>query len=93
MVEHSPKLLTRNEKATTTIVHSTQTNTCSVDSRTDSHHDDQNDVSGDLLDEGKWCGDNEFQYHVERFNAMFSVPSGTQRHLVVGNHDVGFHYM
>ena len=56
------------------------------------HHADQN-VSGDLLDEGKWCGDSEFQEHVERFNTMFSVPSGTQRHLVVGNHDIGFHYM
>ncbi|XP_076470405.1 metallophosphoesterase 1-like [Babylonia areolata] len=50
-------------------------------------------VLGDLLDEGKWCGDKEFQYHVQRFNSMFGVPSGTQRHLVVGNHDIGFHYM
>ncbi|PVD20502.1 hypothetical protein C0Q70_18658 [Pomacea canaliculata] len=50
-------------------------------------------VLGDLLDEGKWCDDEEFLNHVERFNTMFSVPSGTQRHVVVGNHDVGFHYM
>ncbi|KAL8616292.1 hypothetical protein ACOMHN_056235 [Nucella lapillus] len=50
-------------------------------------------VLGDLLDEGKWCGKEEFQYHVQRFDSMFSVPSGTQRHLLVGNHDVGYHYM
>lgn len=50
-------------------------------------------IPGDLLDEGKWCDDEEFLNHVERFNTMFSVPSGTQRHVVVGNHDVGFHYM
>ncbi|KAK7497707.1 hypothetical protein BaRGS_00011102 [Batillaria attramentaria] len=57
------------------------------------HRPDVVFILGDLLDEGKWCDDDEFQYHVERFNSMFSVPSGTQRHLVVGNHDIGFHYM
>ena len=73
---------------------STDARICIAIAKTDNqfHHADRN-VSGDLLDEGKWCGDSEFREHVERFNTMFSVPSGTQRHLVVGNHDIGFHYM
>lgn len=57
------------------------------------HQPDVVFILGDLLDEGKWCDDGEFKYHVERFDDMFSVPSGTRRHLVVGNHDIGFHYM
>ncbi|XP_070198689.1 metallophosphoesterase 1-like [Littorina saxatilis] len=57
------------------------------------HHPDVVFVLGDLLDEGKWCNDEEFQYHVQRFNSMFTVPASTQRHLLVGNHDVGYHYM
>ena len=47
---------------------------------------------GDLLDEGKWCSDEEFQYHVTRFKRMFAPPTDTQVHVVTGNHDVGFHY-
>ncbi|KAH9507528.1 Metallophosphoesterase 1 [Bulinus truncatus] len=50
-------------------------------------------VLGDLLDEGKWCMDDEFQYHVSRFKSMFSVPKGTDLHVVAGNHDEGFHEM
>ena len=49
--------------------------------------------AGDLLDEGKWCGDEEFSYHVSRFKSMFYVPYGTEMHVVSGNHDEGFHYM
>ncbi|XP_059160800.1 metallophosphoesterase 1-like isoform X2 [Physella acuta] len=50
-------------------------------------------VLGDLLDEGKWCDDEEFLYHVARFKSMFAVPKGTQLHVLSGNHDEGFHYM
>ncbi|XP_005105613.1 metallophosphoesterase 1 [Aplysia californica] len=50
-------------------------------------------VLGDLLDEGKWCDDDEFNYHVSRFKSMFAVPQGTELHVVSGNHDEGFHYM
>lgn len=48
---------------------------------------------GDLLDEGKWCSNEEFRYHVKRFRKMFEVPSGTEVYVVDGNHDIGFHYM
>jgi len=50
-------------------------------------------VLGDLFDEGKWCSDSEFQHHVSRFHRMFHTPSTTQLYAVVGNHDIGFHYM
>jgi predicted MPP superfamily phosphohydrolase len=50
-------------------------------------------VLGDLFDEGKWCSDSEFQYFVSRFNRMFQTSEKTQKHVVVGNHDIGFHYM
>ncbi|ESO98308.1 hypothetical protein LOTGIDRAFT_213926 [Lottia gigantea] len=57
------------------------------------HKPDMVFVLGDLLDEGKWCLESEFRYHVERFYKMFSVHSKTELHLVAGNHDMGFHYM
>lgn len=57
------------------------------------HRPDVVFILGDLLDEGKWCDDKEFNEHVERYNSMFSVPASTQKHLVAGNHDIGFHYM
>ena len=47
--------------------------------------------SGDLFDEGKWCSDEEFKYHVERFKKMFRVSSNNKLQVVVGNHDIGFH--
>lgn len=50
-------------------------------------------ILGDLFDEGKWCSDAEFQYHVDRFYRKFSTPSSTQLFVVAGNHDMGFHYM
>lgn len=49
-------------------------------------------VLGDLFDEGKWCSDTEFQYHVDRFRRMFRHSKDVAFHVVVGNHDVGFHY-
>ncbi|KAL4227147.1 Metallophosphoesterase 1 [Mactra antiquata] len=50
-------------------------------------------ILGDLLDNGKVCSKEEFDYHVSRFKTMFSTPTGTHTEIVVGNHDVGFHYM
>ncbi|XP_063236654.1 metallophosphoesterase 1 isoform X1 [Bacillus rossius redtenbacheri] len=49
-------------------------------------------VLGDLFDEGLWCSEKEFAYYVKRFHSLFSVPEDTQLYVVVGNHDVGFHY-
>ncbi|XP_046552964.1 metallophosphoesterase 1-like [Haliotis rubra] len=49
-------------------------------------------VLGDLLDEGKWCSDSEFQRHVKRFQKMFSTNQNTDMYVLVGNHDIGFHY-
>lgn len=49
--------------------------------------------AGDLLDEGKWCSNAEFNYHVNRFKQMFATPAGVETYAVTGNHDVGFHYM
>ncbi|CAG2055419.1 unnamed protein product [Timema podura] len=46
----------------------------------------------DLFDEGLWCSEKEFKYYVQRFHDLFAVPEGTELYVVVGNHDVGFHY-
>ena len=48
---------------------------------------------GDLFDEGKWCSDLEFYQYVQRFNHMFRHSEDTTLQVVVGNHDIGFHYM
>lgn len=50
-------------------------------------------VLGDLFDEGKWCSDAEFDYHVNRFKRKFQTPENTDLVVVAGNHDIGFHYM
>ncbi|KAK3598876.1 hypothetical protein CHS0354_036178 [Potamilus streckersoni] len=57
------------------------------------HNPDVVFILGDLLDEGKWCSDREFNFHVQRFQQMFRTPFGTKTHIVVGNHDIGFHYL
>ncbi|CAG0918104.1 unnamed protein product [Notodromas monacha] len=45
---------------------------------------------GDAFDEGLWCSDEEFKYHVDRFNSMFPPPAGPESRIVaVGNHDIG----
>jgi len=49
-------------------------------------------ITGDLLDNGKVCSREEFSGHVERFKRMFRTPHDTQRVIVAGNHDMGFHY-
>ncbi|KDR24002.1 metallophosphoesterase 1 isoform X2 [Zootermopsis nevadensis] len=56
------------------------------------HNPDIVFVLGDLFDEGLWCSEKEFAYYVNRFNDLFRVPAGSQMFVVVGNHDVGFHY-
>lgn len=48
-------------------------------------------VLGDLFDEGKWCSDREFKYYVARFSKMFHRSSHNNMHILVGNHDIGFH--
>ncbi|XP_022083918.1 metallophosphoesterase 1-like [Acanthaster planci] len=48
-------------------------------------------ILGDLTDEGKWASDQEFRETVDRFNKMFRVSENVQFHVVVGNHDIGFH--
>ncbi|XP_050303617.1 metallophosphoesterase 1-like [Anthonomus grandis grandis] len=49
-------------------------------------------VLGDLLDEGQICNDVEFDYYIRRFYDLFKLPKDIQMHVVVGNHDIGFHY-
>ncbi|XP_074645767.1 metallophosphoesterase 1-like [Tubulanus polymorphus] len=56
------------------------------------HNPDTVFLLGDVLDEGKWCDDDEFKYHVERFGRMFRHGEQTTLHVVAGNHDIGFHY-
>ncbi|KAE8742681.1 hypothetical protein FOCC_FOCC011810 [Frankliniella occidentalis] len=47
---------------------------------------------GDIFDEGLWCGKDEFDYYVARFNSLFRYPESTKVYVIVGNHDIGFHY-
>lgn len=49
-------------------------------------------VLGDLLDEGQYVGEADFESYVSRFHSLFSTPKETQVHVVPGNHDMGFHY-
>ncbi|XP_014279167.1 metallophosphoesterase 1 [Halyomorpha halys] len=49
-------------------------------------------ILGDLFDEGLWCSDSEFAAYVQRFHTLFRTPEGTELFVVVGNHDIGFHY-
>uniref|UniRef100_A0AC34QRK5 Calcineurin-like phosphoesterase domain-containing protein n=1 Tax=Panagrolaimus sp. JU765 TaxID=591449 RepID=A0AC34QRK5_9BILA len=47
---------------------------------------------GDSTDEGQWANEAEFNGYADRFDELFAVPESTKRFVVVGNHDVGFHY-
>ena len=48
-------------------------------------------ILGDLTDEGKWVRDDgEWEGYVRRADQLFGVHDGNV-HVVVGNHDVGFH--
>ena len=50
-------------------------------------------IVGDALDEGKWSNDPTFREDVRRFQQMFAHPTNTNMQVIVGNHDIGFHYM
>ncbi|XP_072267559.1 metallophosphoesterase 1 [Pyxicephalus adspersus] len=49
-------------------------------------------ILGDLFDEGKWSNPKAWENDVSRFQSMFRHPPQTELIVVVGNHDVGFHY-
>lgn len=49
-------------------------------------------VLGDLTDEGLFASYDEFRSYVKRFYQLFAVPDNIQLHVVLGNHDIGFHY-
>lgn len=49
-------------------------------------------ILGDITDEGSFCSSDEFNYYIKRFNDLFRVPKDTKMYVVVGNHDIGFHY-
>uniref|UniRef100_A0A0N4ZU65 Metallophos domain-containing protein n=1 Tax=Parastrongyloides trichosuri TaxID=131310 RepID=A0A0N4ZU65_PARTI len=46
---------------------------------------------GDIFDEGQWSNREQFDEYINRFNELFKVNKNTQRYVVVGNHDIGFH--
>ncbi|KAL5022881.1 hypothetical protein ScPMuIL_002036 [Solemya velum] len=50
-------------------------------------------VLGDVLDEGMWESGAEFQKDISRFQRMFKTSHNVPQHVLVGNHDIGFHYM
>lgn len=49
-------------------------------------------ILGDIFDEGKWSSAQAWADDVQRFQRMFRHGSQVQLKVVIGNHDVGFHY-
>ncbi|XP_061708925.1 metallophosphoesterase 1 homolog [Cydia pomonella] len=49
-------------------------------------------ILGDLFDEGEWTNEKQFQDYVKRFHKLFTVDVGVTMQVIVGNHDIGFHY-
>nr|XP_046214168.1 metallophosphoesterase 1-like isoform X2 [Oncorhynchus gorbuscha] len=49
-------------------------------------------ILGDVFDEGKWSSPKNWEDDVCRFQKMFRHPSDTELVVLVGNHDIGFHY-
>ncbi|XP_074196493.1 metallophosphoesterase 1 isoform X2 [Rhinolophus sinicus] len=49
-------------------------------------------ILGDIFDEGKWSSSQAWADDVERFQKIFRHPHHVQLKVVVGNHDIGFHY-
>ncbi|XP_066435630.1 metallophosphoesterase 1 isoform X2 [Eleutherodactylus coqui] len=49
-------------------------------------------ILGDLFDEGKWSNSKSWENDVARFQSIFRHPPHTELLVVVGNHDIGFHY-
>ncbi|TNM98494.1 metallophosphoesterase 1 [Takifugu rubripes] len=49
-------------------------------------------ILGDIFDEGKWSSQKHWEDDVRRFHRMFRHASDTELVVLVGNHDIGFHY-
>ncbi|KAH0617825.1 hypothetical protein JD844_016451 [Phrynosoma platyrhinos] len=49
-------------------------------------------ILGDVFDEGKWSSSQAWSDDVRRFQKMFRHPTQTELIVIVGNHDIGFHY-
>ncbi|KAG2458533.1 MPPE1 Metallophosphoesterase, partial [Polypterus senegalus] len=49
-------------------------------------------ILGDIFDEGKWSSPEDWEDDVRRFRQMFRHPTNMELLVVVGNHDIGFHY-
>ncbi|XP_054840591.1 metallophosphoesterase 1 isoform X2 [Eublepharis macularius] len=49
-------------------------------------------ILGDIFDEGKWSSPQAWSDDVRRFQKMFRHPTHTDLIVIVGNHDIGFHY-
>jgi len=49
-------------------------------------------ILGDIFDEGQLVSLPYFNRYVERFRDLFAVPASTKTFIIVGNHDIGFHY-
>uniref|UniRef100_A0A8C4ZEJ0 Metallophosphoesterase 1 n=1 Tax=Gadus morhua TaxID=8049 RepID=A0A8C4ZEJ0_GADMO len=49
-------------------------------------------ILGDIFDEGKWSTPTNWEDDVRRFHRMFRHSTDTELVVLVGNHDIGFHY-
>ncbi|XP_062986610.1 metallophosphoesterase 1 isoform X2 [Elgaria multicarinata webbii] len=49
-------------------------------------------ILGDVFDEGKWSSSQAWSDDVRRYLKMFRHPAQTEIMVIVGNHDIGFHY-
>ncbi|XP_037537794.1 metallophosphoesterase 1 [Nematolebias whitei] len=49
-------------------------------------------ILGDIFDEGKWSSQKHWEDDVRRFHRMFRHSPDTELVVLVGNHDIGFHY-
>ncbi|KAG7488746.1 hypothetical protein MATL_G00036790 [Megalops atlanticus] len=49
-------------------------------------------ILGDVFDEGKWSSTKDWRDDVRRFRQIFRHPRDTELIVLVGNHDIGFHY-
>ena len=49
-------------------------------------------ILGDIFDEGLWANPNHFREYFLRFHDLFHVNNKSKVYIVVGNHDIGFHY-
>uniref|UniRef100_A0A668A0K9 Metallophosphoesterase 1 n=1 Tax=Myripristis murdjan TaxID=586833 RepID=A0A668A0K9_9TELE len=49
-------------------------------------------ILGDIFDEGKWSSQKDWEDDVRRFHRMFRHTTDTELVVLVGNHDIGFHY-